>query len=308
MNKNFYKLIQYLFVTICFLIIFKTIKEEKEIHNIMFNIDIYKFFPAVIVSIFLVLVYSQMIFKLSRHTTSLKISKKKWIYIFLNSQFLDTIPFAGFIYKAVNLKKYNLEYKYFVFVYAFIFYSWIIIYLFLFFIDTVIISLYFGLVKYFYISILFLISSVMVFFFIKLMNHLSHKFPSKLYLLSKAKELIIFTDKNLVKKNILIFLKSGTIIHISEFCLYYLVISFLQLDLSFKIIFTIFFVNSLIDFFPITPKNIGISELISGLLLSLIGFNFTTGVLIRIFIRLSSIFATIILFLFNNIFLSERNE
>ena len=96
--------------------------------------------------------------------------------------------------------------------------------------------------------------------------------------------------------------------HISEFCLYYLVISFLQLDLSFKVIFTIFFVNSLIDFFPITPKNIGISELISGLLLSLIGFNFTTGVLIRIFIRLSSIFATIILFLFNNIFLSEKNE
>ena len=308
MNKNFYKLIQYLFITICFFIIFKTIKEEKEIHNIMFNIDIYKFFPAVIVSIFLVLVYSQMIFKLSRHTTNLKISKKKWVYIFLNSQFLDTIPFAGFIYKAVNLKKYNLEYKYFVFVYAFIFYSWIIVYLFLFFIDTIIISLYFGLIKYFYISILFLISSVMVFFFIKLINHLSNKFPSNLYLLSKAKELIIFTNKNLVKKNILIFLKSGTIIHISEFCLYYLVINFLQLDLSFKVIFTIFFVNSLIDFFPITPKNIGVSELISGLLLSLIGFNFTTGVLIRIFIRLSSIFATIILFLFNNIFLSEKNE
>jgi len=290
------------------LVIFKTIKEEKEIHNIMFNIDIYKFFPAVIVSIFLVLVYSQMIFKLSRNTTNLKISKKNWIYIFLNSQFLDTIPFAGFIYKAVNLKKYNLEYKYFVFVYAFVFYSWIIIYLFLFFIDTVIISLYFGLVKYFYISILFLISSVMVFFFIKLINNLSHRLSSSLYLLSKARELIIFTNKNLVKKNILIFLKSGTIIHISEFCLYYLVISFLQLDLSFKVIFTIFFVNSLIDFFPITPKNIGISELISGLLLSLIGFNFTTGVLIRIFIRLSSIFATIILFLFNNIFLSEKNE
>ena len=290
------------------MVIFKTIKEEKEIHNIMFNIDIYKFFPAVIVSIFLVLVYSQMIFKLSRNTTNLKISKKNWIYIFLNSQFLDTIPFAGFIYKAVNLKKYNLEYKYFVFVYAFVFYSWIIIYLFLFFIDTVIISLYFGLVKYFYISILFLISSVMVFFFIKLINNLSHRLSSSLYLLSKARELIIFTNKNLVKKNILIFLKSGTIIHISEFCLYYLVISFLQLDLSFKVIFTIFFVNSLIDFFPITPKNIGISELISGLLLSLIGFNFTTGVLIRIFIRLSSIFATIILFLFNNIFLSEKNE
>ena len=308
MNKNYYKLFQYLFIIICFLLITKTILEEKEIHNIMFNVDVYKFFPAVIISVFLILVYSQMIFRISKQTTSLDISKKKWIYIFLNSQFFDTVPFAGFIYKAVNLKKYKLEYKYFLFIYAFIFYSWIILYLFLFFIDATIISIYFGMIKYFYISIIFLITSLIFFFSIKVIHYFSNKLSSNFIVLLKIKELVLFTNKNLIKKNILVFIKSGTLIHILEFILYYSVINFLQLDLSFKVIFTIFFVNSFVDFFPITPKNIGISELISGTLMSLIGFNFTTGVLIRIFIRLSSIFATIFLFLINNMFFLNNEK
>ena len=59
-----------------------------------------------------------------------------------------------------------------------------------------------------------------------------------------------------------------------EFILYVIVIDFLKLDLSIKTVFVIFFVNSIIDFFPLTPKNIGFSELITGGLLSFIGFNF----------------------------------
>ena len=43
-------------------------------------------------------------------------------------------------------------------------------------------------------------------------------------------------------------------IHLFEFVLYVIVIDFLQLDLSIRIIFVIFFVNSVIDFFPLTPK------------------------------------------------------
>ena len=37
-------------------------------------------------------------------------------------------------------------------------------------------------------------------------------------------------------------------IHLFEFVLYVIVIDFLQLDLSIRIIFVIFFVNSVIDF------------------------------------------------------------
>lgn len=78
--------------------------------------------------------------------------------------------------------------------------------------------------------------------------------------------------------------------------------NFLGLEISFKSIFIIFLVNSIVDFFPVTPKNIGFSEFISGILLNVIGFNFTTGVLIKVFVRISSLIATTILFLFNNLF------
>ena len=87
-----------------------------------------------------------------------------------------------------------------------------------------------------------------------------------------------------------------------EFGLYYSVINFLGLEINFKAIFLIFLVNSIVDFFPITPKNIGFSEFISGLLLNIIGFNFTTGVLIKVSIRISSLISTTILFFVNNLY------
>ena len=65
-------------------------------------------------------------------------------------------------------------------------------------------------------------------------------------------------------------------------------------------------VNSIVDFFPITPKNIGFSEIISGILLNVIGFNFTTGVLIKVFVRVSGLMSTTILFFFNNLLNAKK--
>ena len=95
-------------------------------------------------------------------------------------------------------------------------------------------------------------------------------------------------------------------IHLFEFVLYVIVIDFLQLDLSIRTIFVIFFVNSVIDFFPLTPKNIGFSELITGGLLSFIGFNFTSGVILKLFVRVSSLLSTTALFFLNNIFFNDE--
>ena len=102
------------------------------------------------------------------------------------------------------------------------------------------------------------------------------------------------------------FIKYGILIHIFEFFLYLVVIDFLQFDLSIKTIFVIFLVNSIIDFFPLTPKNIGFSELITGGLLNIIGFNFTSGVILKLFVRISSLLSTTILFFLNNIFFNEK--
>ena len=117
MKFNFYKMLQYFVVIICFGLIINIVFQEKEIVKILFKLDFYKFFPAIIFSIFITLLFSQLIYKTLLATTDINISPKSWLYIFLNSQFLDTIPFAGFLYKGLKLKKFNLNYEYFLYSY-----------------------------------------------------------------------------------------------------------------------------------------------------------------------------------------------
>lgn len=306
MKKNIYKFFQFLVVIICLGLIFKIIFEEKKFVEIFFNLNFYKIFPALFLSIFISLCYSQLIFKILLSTTKIKISLRRWLFIFFNSQFLDTIPFAGFFYKAVRLKKFNLNYSHFLFSYLFIFVCWIILYSFFFFLDISLYSLVNDNFDYFIYGLIFLTLCIFLYVSISILNRLINKFYFKKFFFLQFKELINFIELNIFKiKNIKIFFKYGFFIHILEFFLYFVVIKFLDLDISLEAIFLIFLVNSIIDFFPITPKNIGFSEFMSGLLLNLIGFNFTTGVLIKVFIRISSLISTTILFLINNLYVSK---
>ena len=105
MKKNVYKLFQFTVVSICFFLIIKIISDEKKFVDIFFDLNFYKFLPSIFISIFISLLYSKLIFDILLSTTKIKIIYRSWIYVFFNSQFLDTIPFAGFFYKAVRLKK-----------------------------------------------------------------------------------------------------------------------------------------------------------------------------------------------------------
>tara|TARA_B100000963_G_scaffold357159_1_gene378733 strand:- start:1414 stop:2343 length:930 start_codon:yes stop_codon:yes gene_type:complete len=308
MNKNnIYKSFQTIIVIICLLLIFKILFEEEEVKNILINLNFYKFLPCILISVFITLFYSQLIFNIILATTKIKISSRKWLYIFLNSQFLDTIPFAGFFYKAIRLKKYNLEYSYFLYSYLFIFTVWIILYLFFFSIDSLILFFFFENNNYLLLSVICILLSVLTLFLIKLLNYILIKLNFKKKIFIKFKLLIFFIKKNILKKKTSkIFLKYGIMIHLFELVLYVIVIDFLQLNLSIRTIFVIFFVNSVIDFFPLTPKNIGFSELITGGLLSFIGFNFTTGVILKLFVRVSSLLSTTALFFLNNIFFNDE--
>ena len=111
-NKKLYKLFQLIIVFVCLVIISQIIVEEKKFLEIFLNLNFYKFFPTLILSFFITLCYSQLILNILNLTTGIKISQRKWLYIFFNSQFLDIIPFTGFIYKAMRLKKFNLSFNY----------------------------------------------------------------------------------------------------------------------------------------------------------------------------------------------------
>lgn len=306
MKKKIYKFIQTLVILICLGLIAKIVLDEKKYLDIFFNLNFYNFFPSLFLSIFISISYSQLIFNILLSTTKVKISQRSWLFVFFNSQFLDTIPFAGFFYKAVRLKKFNLAYSQYLFSYLFIFVCWIILYCFFFFVDISVYSFFSKNLDYLHYGFIFLTVCILSFFLIYLFNNFINNFNFKKYIFLQIKELINFIKLNIFKnKNIKIFLKYGSLIHIMEFLLYFVVIQFLGLDIDFRAIFLIFLVNSIIDFFPVTPKNIGFSEFMSGLLLNLIGFNFTTGVLIKVFIRISSLLSTTILFFINNLYVSK---
>ena len=307
MKNNLYKSFQLIVVIICLFLISKIILEEEQIKNILINIDFYKFFPCILISLFITLFYSQLIFNIIKLTTRIQITSRKWLYIFLNSQFLDTIPFAGFFYKAIRLKKYNLDYKFFLFSYLFIFVFWIIIYLFFFSFDTLVLYFIFKSNNYLLLTAVFFLLGILSILFVKMINFSLIKINIKKKIFLKMKNFVFFIKSNMSKKIVVKpFIKYGILIHIFEFILYLVVIDFLQYDLSIKTIFVIFLVNSIIDFFPLTPKNIGFSELITGGLLNIIGFNFTSGVILKLFVRLSSLISTTILFFLNNIFFNEK--
>ncbi len=306
MKSNIFKSFQIIIVIICFSLILKIIFEEEQIKNILFNVNFYKFIPCILISIFITLFYSQLIFKTILLATKIQISSRKWLYIFLNSQFLDTIPFAGFVYKAIRLKKYNLDIKYFLFSYLFIFVFFGIIYLFFFSIDILLLYAIFKNKIYLNFAILFFLLPILIILIIRLVYFLMIKVDLEKKIFLKLKKLIFFIKINIQNKKIIkVFLRYGILIHFFEFLLFLVVVDFLQFNLDIKIIFLIFLVNSIIDFFPLTPKNIGFSELVTGGLLSVIGINFTSGVILKLFIRVSSLISTTILFFLNNIFKDE---
>ena len=108
------------------------------------------------------------------------------------------------------------------------------------------------------------------------------------------------------KKTVKVFLKYGLILHILNILIYLFLNHFLQLKLSIENIFIIFLGQTVLSYIRITPNNLGVAEIIAGIITSYLGFNFTTGVILQLFIRASHLLSNMFLFIFNNIFLKEE--
>ena len=102
------------------------------------------------------------------------------------------------------------------------------------------------------------------------------------------KLIYIFSISKEFKKNNFFLVLSfyGLISHIFSFLLIFLVTKYLNLELLFSQIIIFFVVNSFLDQVPITPKNIGISELFFGIIGSSLGLGFEVGILIKITLRI----------------------
>ena len=121
--KNYLKL---LVIIVCTAIIYFKIRNENIISQTLSNIDLKNSLLPLMLGIIIMTLWSSLIFNTLKGTVDLKIKFQTWTKIFFNSQFYNFIPFAGFFYKGVQLKRYNISYKNYLFNYLFIIWSFAI--------------------------------------------------------------------------------------------------------------------------------------------------------------------------------------
>ena len=228
----------------------------------------------------------------------------KIFLIYFNSQFLNSI-LLGIFYRAVQLKKFNLNYDKFFGVYILINWLFIFLSLFIFSIETFFI---FKEIKFFNINlhIIFLIFGIF-FFIIPILILISLKaivrkikFKSN-YFLSRIQKLVdlfllSISNKIFLKKFIIIFI----LIHIIEFLALSQLIDTLNHNVGLKNSFILFIGNILIDAFNVLPQNLIISEIGFGMLTDQMNFNFELGVLIKIYFRFLVFFASVLIAILYN--------
>ena len=299
MNKKIINIIQLLISLVSFFLILKILKEENEYNKILLSSDFFSFIPAVIISVTLIFLYCFFIRGIIISTTPLQINKFRWAQIFLNSQFFNTIPYIGFFYRGLKLKKYDLDIGNYIYSYLFILWIWSIVILAFFSLEFTGFYFIFLNINFLKTSIFLLILLVIIFSTIKMLHVVLRNFHFKFLVM--VNKIFLFCNKFFTKKNLLHVIKFAIPVHIFEFCLFYFVIKFLGLKVDLIEIFVIFAINNIIDLFPITPQNLGFSELMGALILNFFGFSLSTGILVKLFVRLSNIIAITLLFSTNNV-------
>ncbi len=307
------KIFKVLIVFICLVFIYKYIKDNDSIINIIINANYTIFLFIILLASLLIFLYSKLLLITLTDLCKIKIPKLKWYLIYFNSQFLNSIPLFGIFYRAAQLKKFNLNYDKFVGIYILI--SWFFLFLSLLFfsIETFFILKNFKLFD-FNLSLLLLLLSLFILFipivFLKFVKLIISKLNIKdNYFFSKSDKLInlfliSLSDKVFLKNFFLIFF----LIHFLEFFILSLLFSSLQGNIGFENSYILFMGNTLIDMFNLLPQNLIISEIGLGLLTDQMDFNFELGVLIKIYFRFIVFFSSVFIAILYNIILIFFNK
>lgn len=302
MKKNFLK---FIIVLICFYFIYKFFKENENIYNIILNTNYSKFLNIIIIVGVIIYLYAKLLFITLTKLCGISISKDKWYIIYFNSQFLNSIPLFGIFYRAIQLKKFNLNYDKFFAVYIMI--SWYFVFLSLLFfsIETYFV---FNDIEFFKIKlyIIFLILSLFFFIFPIILLIIVKKIFEKIkletiYFVSRLQKLIdlflsSISNKVFLKNFLLIFI----LIHVFEFLALSQLVDSINKNVGFENSFILFMGNILIDAFNILPQNIIVSEIGFGILTNQMNFNFELGVLIKIYFRFLVFFASVFIAILYN--------
>jgi len=284
--KTFFKL--FLIIS-CFIFIYLNLKDNQNLINNLINFELFKILKIILFCTLSIVIYSKLILMTLRYICDLKILNRKWSLIYFNSQFLNSIPFLGILYRAKQLKNLNLSYDKFFAVYLMI--TWLYLFLTLLIISFEILILIPNYklmnINLYYLSLIggiFVI--ILPFIAIKIIQFISKKYLTNKNYLSKIKSLSLIFD--LTKYNFK-FLRNFIILfiflHIFEFLIFFELITGLKLEINFYKSYLIFVGMSLIDTVNILPQNILISDIGYGFITEYVEEDFKLGVMTKLYLR-----------------------
>lgn len=309
LSHNYFK---FILILTSFVFIYFFFIDNEKIIKIIVNVEYERIIFLIFFSIFLIFIYSHLTLTCLKKVCRIQINTRQWYLIYFNSQFLSSIPFFGILYRARQLKKFNLNYDKFVGIYIliswfYLFFSLIFISLesYVFFEETSIFNLK--------LYLIFFISSMLVFFIPFILGFLINKYfryfkVENNYFLSRFQKLIqLFILNTLNYKIVRSFFVIILFIHILEFIIISELIQTLENDIKFKQTFFIFFGTQLIDSLNLLPQNLIISDIGFGILTDKLNYDFELGLLIKIYMRFIIFFSSISIAILYNIYLNLIN-
>lgn len=287
-RKNFLLIFKLSILIVTCYLVYKNLNNQENLVILIDQLD-YKYSIVIFI---LFIIASHLQIYITMNTIMMKLVKRlKFRYfakLFFNSQIISTIlPHSGLVYRAYELKKIDLSYTDFIGVNYFLAWFYLFFSLILYSIEILIFGL--ELENYRYILFIFCIATGLGTYFIPFLFLLIPRLNFKKKIVQKIYEKIryIYLIPIEFKNNRFFkFLSiNGLIGHIINFLLIYFTIKSVNIDLSISQIVIFFVINSFLDQVPIIPKNLGISELVFGLVSSSMGLGFEVGLFIKLILR-----------------------
>lgn len=288
----------FLFVVLLYLF-FKITDGSEQIFSIMNKINFFYFIITIILVFTLLLLTTYLNMIIFNKFIKKKIATNYFFYSFIKSQILSYIfSLIGVAYRYHTFKS-KITLENFIFINFFIIWFFLFFYLFLYSFELLIFGFFFFPINI-HIFIFLILTTIFIFIFPKIFKIL--KFKLLINLTNKIKKFSFFNDIKTKIYNFYSYISIelfflGFLNHLISFLQIFFIFKMLGIPIQFNNLILIFVINSLLDQLPIiTPKNIGVSEIIFGYIAEIAGLNFDYGFLFKFFLRFFNLFALIILF------------
>jgi hypothetical protein len=286
--NNFKKYLKFFFFLICVGFLFYKFNENFSDILGRLQLRIFEISFILFCTVIFLNIINLRAFLLIKSSVGYAYSYSDWSKLYFASLIINLIiPFSGTVYRAIELKKRDINYTKFIAVNYLLVGSYISISLLLASLELLFINKNFSIAYITLAGILILI----IFFFSPIILENLIEFFFKFKVLSRylksALKLFKILKKTFSKKKIIAILYLNTIIvHIFEIALFYLVCSIFLENLNIQTIIILFAVSFIFDRIPFVAEIPGLSEIILGFLSLSLGFFFVDGAIIKLLLRL----------------------